>query len=192
MKKSGLAIVVLFICLVSAAARIEGGFYYVQDLYGNVSIVFKGKNTSGRPLRNLKIRCINDVLKQHKDLTIRSLPEGNLFEVGLAEGWQWLSGEKLRVTYDDGHTATWIYAPVPAAGPVAPAPEPAGEAYLKTRIRQLRYKLKEARRSLRLYERMNDKNPSVSGGMLVTEQYRLVRTYENQLYELERQLYRYP
>ncbi len=70
-----------------------------------------------------------------------------------------------------------------------PGPSEADRAYYRSEIRQLRYKIREAERSLRRYERDNERDPSISSMQLVQSQRRLIRTYYDRLEWLESQLY---
>ena len=55
--------------------------------------------------------------------------------------------------------------------------------------RQLRYKIRDAERTLRRYERYAERDPSISSMQLVQSQRRLIRTYYDRLEWLESQLY---
>lgn len=71
-------------------------------------------------------------------------------------------------------------------------PSPGGNssnrAYCEAEIRQLEYKIRDAERSLRLYEKWNEKDPSISNSQLVSSQRRLIRTYQDRIQELIRQM----
>ena len=87
------------------------------------------------------------------------------------------------------------YPPVPAPVYTPPAggydysPSEADKAYYRNEIRELRYKIKDAERSLRMYERNMRRDPSISSSQLVQSQRRLIDTYYERLYWLESQLY---
>lgn len=71
-----------------------------------------------------------------------------------------------------------------------PSPNNGGSnrAYCEAEIRQLEYKIKDAERSLKLYEEWNRKDPSISNSQLVSSQRRLIRTYQDRIQELIRQM----
>ena len=54
------------------------------------------------------------------------------------------------------------------------------------RIRQLEGKRNSAIQDLQNYKERNDKNPTVSGSMLIRETQKLISTYEDQIYQLKR------
>lgn len=68
-------------------------------------------------------------------------------------------------------------------------PSEADRAYYRSEIRQLRYKIRDAERTLRRYERYAERDPSISSMQLVQSQRRLIRTYYDRLEWLESQLY---
>ena len=84
------------------------------------------------------------------------------------------------------------YPPVPSPGYVPPADNGVSEAdraYYCSQIKELRYKIRDAERSLRRYERSDRENPSISSMQLVQSQRRLISTYRERLQWLESQLY---
>ena len=84
------------------------------------------------------------------------------------------------------------YPPVPVAPPAGTydnTPSEADKAYYRNEIRQLRYKIRDAERSLRMYERSMRRDPSITSSQLVQSQRRLIDTYYERLYWLESQLY---
>lgn len=74
-----------------------------------------------------------------------------------------------------------INNPLPSGGS-------SNRAYCEAEIRQLEYKIRDAERSLRLYEEWNRKDPSISNSQLVSSQRRLIRTYQDRIQELIRQM----
>lgn len=105
----------------------------------------------------------------------------------------WQPGEKLYVVYSNGQSVYWVYATNPNV--VVPVYTPdqrndSNKAGIRARISELEYKLKDAERSLRSYERRNDKNPSATGMMLIIEQQKLIQTYRDQIRSLTAELYR--
>ena len=82
---------------------------------------------------------------------------------------------------------------VPDVAPTVPSVPPSNSHnryYYESEIRRVESLLREARRSLRKYERYNERNPSISGMMLVQSQLRLIHTYEDRLEWLHEQLYK--
>lgn len=69
-----------------------------------------------------------------------------------------------------------------------PSGNSSNRAYCEAEIRQLEYKIRDAERSLRLYEEWNRKDPSISNSQLVSSQRRLIRTYQDRIQELIRQM----
>lgn len=65
----------------------------------------------------------------------------------------------------------------------------ADRAYYRSQIKEMEYKIRDAERSLRMYERMNRKDPSISSMQLVQSQRSLIRTYYERLQWLESQVY---
>lgn len=61
-------------------------------------------------------------------------------------------------------------------------------SYILSQIREMKHKIRDARRSLRMYKRMYRHDPSISGMMLIIEQQKLIQTYEDRLQWLESQL----
>lgn len=74
------------------------------------------------------------------------------------------------------------YTPAPNKGN-------SNRAYYQSEIDQLEYKIRDAERSLRSYERSYDKNPTVTGSMLIREQQKLIQTYQDRIIWLRSQLY---
>lgn len=69
-----------------------------------------------------------------------------------------------------------------------PSGSSSNRAYCEAEIRQLEYKIRDAERSLRLYEEWNRKDPSISNSQLVSSQRRLIKTYQDRIQELIRQM----
>lgn len=59
---------------------------------------------------------------------------------------------------------------------------------IQEKIRQLEWRIRDAERSLRKYEEWNRKNPSISSSQLISSQRRLIRTYQDQIQDLIRQM----
>lgn len=177
------------ICTTSIAsvAQITGGFYSK-----NGSVYFRGTNNSGYKLGSLKIKCVNSYLKQERTFTMNYMMNGSNFTVGEADGWIWQPGEQLFVTYSNGQSVYWIYQSTTYSNPSYDNQynnnSSSNNGVILERIRQLEWKLQDAQRSLSEYEARNNNNPSVSGGMLVNSQRQLVRTYQQQIQDLRRQL----
>lgn len=182
-------IAVLFICA-NSYSQIKGGFYS-GNFQGQAYIYFKGTNVSGRSLFNLKVYCVNEMLGQQQEYTLDSLENNGSFELGPANDWLWQSGEKLYVVYSNGQSVYWIYTTNPGIGMPDYIPDynNSNKAGIRARISELEYKLKDAERSLRNYERSNEKNPSATGMMLIIEQQKLIQTYRDQISSLMAELY---
>lgn len=181
----------LFACF-SGYTQIKGGFY-TGTFQGQACIYFQGTNVSGNRLYNLKVYCVNEILNQQQEYTLESLDNNGSFELGPANNWMWQPGEKLYVVYSNGQSVYWVYATNPNA--VVPDYTPdqrnySNKAVIRARISELEYKLKDAERSLRSYERSNNKNPSATGMMLIIEQQKLIQTYRDQIRSLTAELYR--
>lgn len=184
-------IVVLFTC-VDGYSQIKGGFYS-GTFQGQTCIYFKGTNVSGRSLYNLKVYCINEILSQHQEYTLDILDNNGSFELGPVNDWLWQPGEKLYVVYSNGQSVYWVYATNPDVGVPDYIPDHrdnSNKASIRARISELEYKLKDAERSLRSYERSNEKNPSATGMMLIMQQQKLIQTYRDQISSLTADLYR--
>lgn len=184
-------IAALFAC-VSGYAQIKGGFY-TGTFQGQVCIYFQGTNVSGNSLCNLKVYCVNEILNQRQEYTLELLDNNGSFELGPANNWMWQPGEKLYVVYSNGQSVYWVYAANPNIAVPDYIPDQrdySNKATIRARISELEYKLKDAERSLRSYERSNEKNPSATGMMLIMEQQKLIQTYRNQIRSLTADLYR--
>lgn len=184
-------IAALFAC-VSGYAQIKGGFY-TGTFQGQVCIYFQGTNVSGNSLCNLKVYCVNEILNQRQEYTLELLDNNGSFELGPANNWMWQPGEKLYVVYSNGQSAYWVYAANPNIAVPDYIPDQrdySNKATIRARISELEYKLKDAERSLRSYERSNEKNPSATGMMLIMEQQKLIRTYRDQISSLTAELYK--
>ena len=187
MKK--ILVLLIMICTTSivSVAQITGGFYSQ-----NGSVYFMGTNNSGYKLGSITIRCVNSYLQQERTFTMNYMLNGSNFTVGEADGWTWQPGEQLFVTYSNGNSVYWIYQPTTYTNPSYDNQynnnSSSNNGVIQERIRQLEWKLQDSQRSLSEYEARNNKNPSVSGGMLVNSQRQLVRTYQQQIQDLRRQL----
>lgn len=184
-------IAALFAC-VSGYAQIKGGFY-TGTFQGQVCIYFQGTNVSGNSLCNLKVYCVNEILNQQQEYTLELLDNNGSFELGPANNWMWQLGEKLYVVYNNGQSVYWEYAANPNIAVPDYIPDQrdySNKATIRARISELEYKLKDAERSLRSYERSNEKNPSTTGMMLIMEQQKLIRTYRDQISSLTAELYK--
>lgn len=62
-------------------------------------------------------------------------------------------------------------------------------AYYRSEIDQLECKIRDAERSLRSYERSYEKNPTVTGSMLIREQQKLIQIYQDRILWLRSQMY---
>lgn len=172
-------------CLLTLSAQLSGGFYN-QNGY----VYFVGRNVSGYSLRNLTIRCVNPALNQQQTYVVKSLANGETVSVGPDDGWFWQPGEQLFVTYGNGQSIYWTFQPVyntPYDNSLSGSSS-SDNLVIQERIRQLEWKLRDAERSLRQYEEWNRKNPSISGSQLVSSQRRLIRTYQEQIQDLLRQM----
>lgn len=168
-------------------AKISGVFYY--SCYQEQSIIcFKGTNVSGKVLRDLKVKCVNRVLGQQQEFTLKTVAPGSFFIIGPGRNWIWQPGEKLYIGGPDGRTMCWECKLNPLIGP-ARSEKAVDHTSVEIEIEQLRYKIRDAERSLREYERMNARNPSVTGMMLVMEQMKLIQTYRERLYTLIQRLH---
>lgn len=180
--------ILLLICTLSLSAvvQITGGFYTQ-----NGSVFFMGTNNSGYNLSGLTIKCVNNYLNQERTFTLNTMVNGSNFTVGDADGWTWQPGEHLYVTYSNGKSVYWTYQPSTNYNPSYNNQyenSSSNNAVILERIRQLEWKLKDAERSLRQYEESNNKHPSATGSMLVSSARNLVRTYQQQIQDLRRQL----
>lgn len=180
-------IAALFVCL-NGYAQIKGGFY-TGTFQGQACIYFKGTNVSGKSLYNLKVYCVNEILSQQQEYTLDILDNNSSFELGPVNDWLWQPGEKLYVVYSNGKSVYWVYTTNPDVG-VPYYKDNSNKAGIRARISELEYKLRDAERSLRSYERSNEKNPSATGLMLVIQQQKLIQTYRDQITSLTAELYR--
>lgn len=181
----------IFLCLAclfttTLFSQITGGFYN-QNGY----IYFIGQNVSGYGLRNLTIKCVNSELNQQQTFTMDFLSKGNTFAVGPSEGWVWQPGERLIITYANRQSVYWIYQPTPVYN--SPYDNSSNKSsgnniVIQEQIRQLESKIRDAERSLRLYEEWNRKNPSISNSQLINSQRQLIRTYQDRIQQLIRQI----
>lgn len=191
MRRTYLCLMVFLLVSISGYAQINGGFHY-GTFQGQACVYFKGTNVSGMNLYNLKVYCVNEVLGQKQEYTLDALDSQGSFEIGPGNDWLWQSGEKLYVVYSNGQSVYWLFSTGPVYDtPVAPNNNTnnSNKATIRARISELEYKLKDAERSLRDYEKRNDKNPTVTGMMLINEQRKLIRTYQEQIISLTSQLY---
>lgn len=175
------------ICKLAVLAQISGGFYY-QSGY----VYFVGQNVSGRVLSNLTVKCVNSVLNQQQSYSLSFLANGDSFSVGPENGWQWQAGEQLFVVYGNGQSAYWIFQPAPSYN-IPYNNSSSTESFsdnmvIQEKIRQLEWRIRDAERSLRKYEEWNRKNPSISSSQLISSQRRLIRTYQDQIQDLIRQM----
>lgn len=176
-------------CSTLLIAQITGGFYN-QDGF----VYFKGQNISGFGLQNLTIKCVNNYLNEQKTFNISFFNSGGTFTVGPSDGWQWQPGEQLYVTYNNGTSVYWTYQPSTGFNPFYnnnssnSSSSASNNLVLQERIRQLERKLEDAESSLRKYQEWNRQNPSISGSQLIDSQRRLMRTYQDQIQELRRQM----
>lgn len=188
MKRIFLLFCLAVICQLTVWAQLSGGFYNQ-----NGCVYFVGQNVSGYALGNLTVRCVNFVLNQRQFYSVESLANGGSFSIGPENGWQWQPGEQVIVTYQSGLSVYWTFQPASAYGVPYSNPSSAESSshnlVIQERIRQLEWKIRDAERSLRKYEEWNRKNPSISSSQLVNSQRRLIRTYQEQIQELMRQLY---
>lgn len=181
--------VMLFVCIFGEA-QVKGGFYY-GTFQGQTCAYFKGTNVSGRSLYELKVYCANEVLNQQQEYTLDILENNDSFELGPVNGWMWQPGEKLYVVYNNGQSVHWVYATEPAMGIPDKIPNSnSNKATIRARISELEYKLKDAERSLRSYEKSNEKNPTATGMMLIMQQQKLIQTYRDQIISLTAELYK--
>lgn len=175
------------VCQFTMLAQLLGGFYNQ-----NGHIYFVGQNVSGNSLRNLTVQCVNSTLNQQQSYTVRFLANGETFSVGPGDGWFWQQGEQLWVTYGNGQSVYWTFQPTPIYNipydNSSSSSSSSNNSVLQERIRQLEWKLQDAEKSLRKYEEWNRKNPSISGSQLVNSQRRLIRTYQEQIQDLLRQM----
>ncbi len=190
MKRFILFVLVTCLFSVTVSAQVSGDF-----LEDGGEVYFRGRNVSGQALRNLSILCVNGFLGQKYDLRVDYLEPDGTFMVGPADGWTWRPGEQLFVTLADGRMLYWTYRPDSSyEAPVRPDPyDNQRDSYydnmlIQEEIRQLEYKIRDARRSLRMYERWNEKDPSISTSQLVIAQWRLIRTYEERIQQLLRMM----
>lgn len=190
MKRGLLYMAVLLLLSIKGYTQINGGFYY-GSFQGQTYVYFQGVNVSGKSLYNLKVYCVNEVLGQRQEYTLDALDSNGTFELGPANNWVWQPGEKLGLIYSNGQSVYWIYSAGPAITPNVRNYNSDGsnKATIRARISELEYKLRDAERSLRDYEKRNDKNPTVTGMMLINEQRKLIRTYQEQITSLTSQLY---
>ncbi len=183
--------ILLFLCLsaickLTALAQLSGGFYN-QNGY----VYFVGQNVSGHVLRNLTVKCVNSVLNQQQSYSLCFLANRDSFSIGPENGWQWQPGEQLCVIYENGQSVYWIFQPAPSYN--IPYDDSSAESVsnnlvIQEKIRQLEWKIRDAERSLHKYEEWNQKNPSISGSQLISSQRRLIRTYQDQIQDLIRQI----
>lgn len=180
---------IITLCLASIFAtimfaQISGGFYY-----GNGFVYFMGQNVSGYGLSKLTIKCVNNQLNQQQTFTMSFLANGKTFTIGPADGWEWQPGEQLFITYANGQSVYWAYQPTSPSYNIAPNNNSTrNNLVIQEQIRQLESKIRDAERSLRLYEKWNDKNPSISNTQLINAQRQLIRTYQDRIQQLIRQI----
>lgn len=186
MKRITLFLGSLCVFTTTLLAQITGGFYN-QNGY----IYFIGQNVSGYGLSNLTIKCVNNELNQQQTFTMDFLSNGNRFSVGPSEDWVWQPGERLIITYANGQSVYWVYQPAPIYN------SPYDNSFnnssnnnmvIREQIRQLESKIRDAERSLRQYEEWNRKDPSISNSQLVNSQRQLIRTYQDRIQQLIRQM----
>ena len=108
MKKTIFTILLAFTSLFSIG-QVTGGFYYGTDYGGNVFIYFQGTNVSQYSIQ-LEIKSVNEQLKEEKSWNCNLAP-GNYFTIAPSDGWFWQPGEKLIITYSNGTSYYWVYAP---------------------------------------------------------------------------------
>lgn len=187
MKKLVFFVAFFGVFITSLCAQISGGFYNQ-----NGAVCFVGQNVSGYVLNNLTINCVNAALNQRTTLTLNFLANGASFSVGPTEGWMWQPGEQLYVTFANGQTVYWTFQPVTPSYTVPDnsySPSSSNNnLVIQEEIRQLESKIKDAERSLSLYQEWHDKNPTSTNARLITEQRRLIQTYQNRIQDLYRRM----
>lgn len=182
-------VVLIMVCSLStmSLAQITGGFYNQ-----NGSVYFMGANNSGYKLGKITIKCVNSYLQQEQTFTMNYMLNGSNFTVGEADGWIWQPGEQLFITYSNGQSVYWTYQPSiytsPSHNNQYNNNSSSNNGVILERIRQLEWKLQNEQKSLSEYEARNNKNPSISGSRLVSSQRELIRTYQQQIQDLKRQL----
>lgn len=192
MKRRCLYVIVALFAYFCGHTQIKGGFY-TGTFQGQACVYFQGTNVSGNKLYNLKVYCVSEILNQQQEYTLDALDNNGSFELGPANNWMWQPGEKLYVVYSNGQSVYWEYSANPNIAVPDYIPDQrdySNKATIRARISELEYKLKDAERSLRSYERSNEKNPSATGMMLIMEQQKLIQTYRNQIRSLTADLYR--
>lgn len=197
MKKIFFTILFAFTALFSIG-QIAGGFYYGTDYGGNVYVYFQGTNISQYNLQ-FKIRSVNEQLDEEKSWNCK-LSMGENFTVGPSDGWYWQLGEKLIITYPNGASYHWVYAPQQNYNNNynynnSPNPNQTNDYYKKSQIESIKFqisqldqKIRDSERSLALYKELGEKNYSISNTMLQQSTLRLIQTYRTQKSSLESQL----
>lgn len=97
-----------------------------------------------------------------------------------------INGQNYQYTCS-GTTGNTVNLPF-NSGYSSPDRDSSNKAYYQTEIEQLEYKIRDAERSLEFYKESNAKNPTISGGLLISEQQKLIRTYQNRISWLRSQL----
>ena len=185
--KTILFIICFFVFSGKGIAQVSGTFYYAFD-QGQLIIYFQGTNWSRRDLHNVKVKCVDEQLKQQWEITLEIVASGSPFIVGPGRKWMWQMGEKLYITYADGKTLCWECKLHPL-NCSAESKKTVVNTAAEIEIEQLRYKIREGKEYLREYEQMNARNPSAVARMFVREQMKLIQDYQEKLYVLVKQLY---
>lgn len=180
--------------IVPAYSQINGGYYWWNSM-GQSFLYFQGKNVSGRTLKYFKVTCVNERLHQRMSFNFTNVANKKIFTIGPGNGWVWQNGEKIYIDYG-GKRSCWVCNIVPSQNTYIPSCTPSynNDSYtsnyyaIMARIRQYEYKLRDAERSLRLYQEWNDRNPSISGTNLIISQQQLVWTYRQCIQNLLMQL----
>lgn len=176
-----------FICvLTNATSQITGKFKTEYDNYGNAYIYFEGKNTSGKTITNLKIICSNETEGTQKEINLIRLRPGDTFSIGNRENWIWHDGDLLHINYSPSKNSEW------RCNPKLTMIVQAKNNYKSDRMRtlqiqmaQLQQKLTEAEQTLKLIERIGERNPTAANATQQQNLRQSIQNFQRQIYRLE-------
>lgn len=174
MKKIIFTLSFILVSLLSIG-QISGGFLNGTDYSGNMFVYFKGINIS-QNIVQIKIKCINEQLDQEKSWDCK-LSSGDYFTVGSSDNWIWQPNEKLIITYPDGTSYYWVYAPL-CMDDIQDINKPKfsrSKDEIDIQISKIERNLEDTRR---IYE-------NCSSAILKPSYYRVIQDYEKMLQELK-------
>ncbi len=114
MKNIAIIIVIMFV-LGSVAAHgqafqnaVNGQFKLVTMTNGQSGYIFAGQNNTGSILNVIGI-AVSPMYNQQR-VIFNMLQPGQVFTVGLTDGWTWQNGESFTVIYPDGTRRSWTFS----------------------------------------------------------------------------------